>query len=200
MHNARSRTYTHAHKSARTVARALRPGWAAQGLRPQLHRRDVAGVALCTDCADLPVRPPRAIPMRRIRPSAARALRICYGCMRMRSHARALAGACVRVYGCRRVCLFVCTCMRSVLASTFVCCFRIDVCVCVCACVCVCVRRGLFKNAISGTLPASLSALTALKYLCARHARCRCGASVHLLHVRYVSPMDASVCMYVCRC
>jgi hypothetical protein len=59
-------------------------------------------------------------------------------------------------------------------------------------------RRGLFNNAITGTLPASLSALTALSKLCARHARCRCGASVHLLHVRYVSAMDASVC--VCKC
>jgi hypothetical protein len=100
MHNARSRTYTHALKSARTVARALRPGWAAQDRVRQRHQRDVAGVALCTDCAEIPVRPPRAMPMQRIRPSAARALRICYGCMRVRADCVFVCVVCVCVCVC----------------------------------------------------------------------------------------------------
>ncbi len=53
-------------------------------------------------------------------------------------------------------------------------------------------RRALYENAISGTLPASLSALTALIYLCARctrdadaaHPSICCTCATYLLRMR----------------
>ena len=121
--------------------------------------------------------------------------------------ARCRCGASVHLLHVRYVAATdACVCAHTHVHERVLVCVRVCVCVCVRVCVCACalalacVRRGLDTNAITGTLPASLSALTALYYLCAHRAQCRCGASVHLLLVRYVSAMHASVCMYVCRC
>jgi hypothetical protein len=193
MHNSRSQTYTHAHTSARTVARA-RTG--PVGLRRSLANNSIGGTL----------------------PASLSALTALTGlCARVRAFARPLAHA--HTCACERC---VHPHMHNARSQTYTRAHKSARTVARARTGPVGLRRSFSDNSIGGTLPAWLSALTSLILVCARRARCRCGASVHLLHVRYVSATNAHahartrtsgclfarvwmcvgrrVCLFVCTC